>query len=300
MYPNQPGQNQPQGGYPPQPPQQGYQPPQPGGYPPNPQNYPPQSPYQQVPPPAGQPQQPANWYQPPQKDVEVNSAPASADEYLKRVQQPAPQAQGEFPGQTVNGQYSVDYLNDISSPAAAPIDKRIIFAIIGVLVLAFSFFAFILFSGPKAASAPVAPQLYATMIDTSEITKNAGKRIKDSDLVKTNATFNALLIGAVKDMEEPLTNLGEKPPSLKAAAKKPPYHDEKLVAALDDAALNVIYDRVYINKMNIKVQDIILMMDKIKRNKPSKDMQGFIDKNRSDFKAIQTSLEEYSKKGMGS
>lgn len=103
------------------------------------------------------------------------------------------------------------------------------------------------------------------------------------------------LVNAARDMETPLTNMGQNPTSLKSAAKTGTYHDKKLVTTLEDARLNGVYDRIYANEMNTKMKLIITYMDSIKKNNTRKSMQEFITKNEPSFQTIQKSIEAHQK-----
>lgn len=287
------------GGYPPQtpapiPPQYGT-PGQPAGVPPA-QSYT-QPPVQY----SAQPQQyqpqatppPAAWYTPP-PDPRADK-PSDVNSYLQSagVTPGAQAGTSGAPGQIINGQYSVDYLNQMAAPTKPPLDKKFIIGGIGV-VLALLLAAVLFFAtGTKTTSTATEVTLYTTLVDVEASTSRSGALIKNSKLAAINGNLRTTLVNAARDMETPLKNMGQTPTTLKASAIKPPYHDDKLVASLEDARLNSVYDRTYANQMNTKTKYIIAYMETIKKRTNSKSMQEFIAKNEPSFQTIQKSIDAF-------
>ncbi len=301
MDPNQtpyPGQPNPT----PPPQQPSYAPAAPQPYPGANQQSIPQQPSQTYPAsPAQQPRQapaPAAWYTPAPKP-EANK-PSDASSYLQAagVGTPPPQsAQATaVPGQMINGQYAVDYLDQVAggSSGSKEIDKKFIFIGAGVAV-ALLLAGALLFMRPKTVNDNKPVKLYTTLIDTEKTTVRSGKLLKSSKLVSINGSIRTNIINAARDMEAPLTAAGQKPASLKSAANKAPYHDEKFASALEDARLNATYDRVYANEINTKLKYIVLYMESIKKTTKSKKMNEFIDKNLPSMQTVQKAMDEYQK-----
>lgn len=297
-------------------PPQGQPPQQPGYTPPvAPQAYPPAQPGSAYAQPAAMPQAypqsnpvtpqqttPASWYTPPANQQATADKPSDASSYLQAAGVALPvQTAATAPGQIVNGQYSVDYLNQVaggSTTGSNSIDKKFIFIIAGV-VAALIVAAALLFMQPKAAADNKPVRLYTTLIDTEKSTSKSGKLLKSSQLVSINSSMRTNIINAARDMEEPLTATGQKPASLKSAANKAPYHDEKFAAALEDARLNAVYDRVYANEINTKLKYIIAYMEAIKKSTSSKKMKTFIDKNLPSMKTVQKAVDEFQESETG-
>lgn len=232
---------------------------------------------------------PASWYTPPQNPNA--DKPSDVSTYLQ-ASGAAPVAPGAA-GQTVNGQYSIDYLDQLAGPTSRGIDKKfIIIGIAGVVALIAA--TFLLFATPNSSPSTKSEiSLYTTMVDVEATTSQSKRHIKSSQLAAINSNLRTSLVNATRDMSDPLTSMGQDPASLKAAAKKPPYHDDKLVATLEDARLNGIYDRVYANEINNKVLFILTYMESIEKNNSRESMQTFIKNNQSNFTEIQESIEKY-------
>lgn len=301
MDPNQTPPPQYPGNYPPQTPaptqfggvQMPQQPAQPYAQPvPPPQPYPQQQQAQPRPAPS-----PAAWYTPaPKPDADK---PSDINSYLQAagVSNSPNQnnASSNVPGQIIKGQYSVDYLDQmaVGGGSQAP-DKKLIYLGAGLgaaLILAAAMF----FLRPQSATDNTPVKLYTTLVDTEKSTVNSARLLKSSKLSSINGNVRTSLTNAQRDMEEPLKNMGQKPPALRASAIKKPYHDEKFAAALEDARLNAVYDRVYANEINTKLRYIIIYMESIKKSNNSKSMQTFVDKNLPSFQTLQKSVEEYQK-----
>ncbi|MDO4684805.1 MAG: hypothetical protein Q4B06_03825 [Candidatus Saccharibacteria bacterium] len=320
MQPNQ----SPQSPYPPQP-SPGY-PPQPGaapygaqpyGTPPVGQNYSPM-PQQFGAPAQGYPAQPttpatppANWYKPPEK--EVDTRPASVDEYLGRTTQATPQPQaaaptqaqptppGTVPGQVINGQYAVDYLGGIAPQQSQNavkiggklIDKKLLlFGGGGAIALLLAAALFLFTPKPEAASTLNESSFYGSLLTTSDITKKAGKNIKSSKLRGTNSAFTSLMVGAASEMEQPLSKSGIDPKKLQPSAKKPTKNDQKLIQTLEDARLNATYDRVYTREMQYRLRTMLITLDRIEKINSRQSMQEYVKNTRPKLQSIQKSLEE--------
>lgn len=322
MYPQQPDPNQPPNTIPPQTPA----PVAPAGQPATPtqalpsappthqpwvgqpqmqpgQNFTPMHNYSPIQQPRGQ--APAGWYTPPPSATANSTKPASVDEYLGKATgstnttNPIPTPSG----QKIQGQYAVDYLGGIApggnkastiSLGGKRIDKKIFFvAIGGVVALLLAAVLLIFGGGPQTDNTLSASSLYTSIVDTSDITKTAGKNIKDSKLRATNASLHNLLTGSTKQMEEPLKKSGINATNLAVSAKKPPAKDEKVRARLEDNRLLGTYDRAYVSEMELKVGTMIIAMERIKKTSSQKTMQDFVDESIPKYKHIQKSLKNF-------
>lgn len=244
----------------------------------------------------------ASWYTPPAAAQQAADRPSDAGSYLQAAGvAPPSQSTATAPGQIVNGQYSVDYLDQVaggSTTGSNSIDKKFIFIGAGVAVALIAAAA-LLFMKPKSVADNKPVQLYTTLIDTEKSTAKSGKLLKSSQLVSINSSMRTNIINAARDMEEPLAAAGQKPSTLKSAANKKPYHDEKFAAALEDARLNAIYDRVYANEINTKLKYIIAYMEAIKKSSKSKKMNEFIDKNLPSMKTVQKAVDDFQESETG-
>lgn len=252
---------------------------------------------------------PANWYKPPEK--EVDTRPASVDEYLGRTTQTTPQpvtpvqAQptppGTVPGQVINGQYAVDYLGGIAPQqshnsvkiGSKSIDKKLLlFGGGGAIALLLAAALFLFTPKPEAASTLNESSFYGHLLTTSDITKKAGKNIKSSKLRGTNSAFTSLMVGAASEMEQPLSKSGIDPKKLQPSAKKPTKNDQKLIQSLEDARLNATYDRVYTREMQYRLRTMLITLDRIEKINSRQSMQEYVKNTRPKLQSIQKSLEE--------
>lgn len=233
---------------------------------------------------------PASWYTPPPS--QTSTKPGDVSSYL-RTSGATPPAAGGATGQTIDGQYSIDYLDQLAGPTRKGIDKKFIIAgAAGALALLLA--AALLFATPRSSvSTQSEVSLYTTMVDVEASTRQSSRHIKNSQLAAINSNFRTSLTNATRDMADPLSSMGQDPTRLKSAATKAPYHDDKLVATLEDARLNGVYDRIYANEINTKVLFILTYMESIEKNNSRESMQEFIKSNQSSFTQIQQSIEEY-------
>lgn len=254
-----------------------------------------QQPYPQQPRPAPAP---TSWYTPAPKPEA--DKPSDVNSYLQAAgvtNNPSQNAQNpNVSGQIIKGQYSVDYLDQMAGGGGGsqPLDKKLIYLGVG-LGAALILVAAMFFLRPQSAADNTPVKLYTTLVDTEKSTVNSARLLKSSKLSSINGNVRTLLTNAQRDMEEPLTNAGQKPAALKSSATKKPYHDEKFAASLEDARLNAVYDRVYANEIDTKLRYILIYMESIKKSNNSKSMQAFVDKNMPSFQTLQKSVEEYQK-----
>lgn len=308
MNPNQPQPGQPQtpppnnSGYPPQygspqqQPQQQYS--QPQGY----NTAAPQNPYAQPAPPQ---QAPENWYTPTPKPND--SKPGDVSQYLQQSSPSTAQtnpvnAQNPATGQTINGQYAVDYLGGIApaapnntvSVAGFQLTKKIIAIIVsGIVALIMALVVFFSTQTPQGPTTLNESSLYASFIDTADVTKDSSKNINDSQLRSLNGSFQTFLLNSATQMEEPLTKSGIDHTKLKTAAKKPPYHDDKMAAKLEDARLLDTYDRVYASEVSFKLQTMDATIQKIKKTNTRESMQSYLTETEKSLTVLQEALKKY-------
>lgn len=305
MYPDQPQPQQPYtpppspGGHPPQ-----YGPTQPYQQPlqqPQAQNYSPMAPPQYP----AQPQQsqaPANWYTP--TPPPNSDRPASADQYIQQATGQSQQnMQNPATGQTIKGQYAVDYLGGIApqsptntvSIGGFQLTKKMLLFIGGgaaALILA----VVLLFASQKPADPNMLNEasLYTSYIDTAEITKHSKKYLNSSHLRATNGSLQTFLINSATQMETPMAKSGIDHKKLKTAAKKPPYHDVKMAEKLEDARLNAIYDRVYAQQVGYKLEIMMATLQKVKKINTRKSMQEYIKQVEPSLKTLQEAIKKYN------
>lgn len=277
-------------------PQQPLQPPQPLQQPQ------PQQTYQ----PTNQP--PAGWYTPPTAATANDNKPASVDSYLQQAAPATPIASTPVgqapPGQKIHGQYAVDYLggiaprSDVDSIAIGGkrFSKKVFLIAVGATVaLLLTTMLLLLTPSARTPNTLTTSSLYANMIDTADITKTAGRNIKNSQLRGINSSLSVLLTGSIKQMEAPLEKTGVDYKKLSTEAKKPPLKDEKLRAKLEDARLLGTYDRVYANEMQLRVNMMLIAMKSIEKQSSSPSVKEFIGKTAPEYEQAKKTIEDIQK-----
>jgi hypothetical protein len=259
-----------------------------------PPQYPPQQPQQ--------PHQPASWYTP--TPPPNSDKPASASDYIQQATGQTQQQVMQNPatGQTIKGQYAVDYLGGIapqSSSSSISIGgfqltkKMMIF--IGGIASALIIALVLMFATQKPAGPDVLNEssLYASYIDTAEITKFSKKYLDSSQLRATHGNIQNFLTNSATQMETPLAKSGIDYKKLRTSAKKKPYHDFKMAEKLEEARLNAVYDRVYANEMAFKLQKMMSTLQKVKKTNTRKSMQEYIKQTEPSLKTLQESIKKY-------
>lgn len=177
--------------------------------------------------------------------------------------------------------------------AGKRISKKIFFIVLGgAAALLLTAALLLLAPQPRASNTLTASNLYVSMIDTADITKTAGRNIKDSKLRAINSSLGALLTGSTKQFEEPLAKTGVDYKKLSAEAKKPPLKDEKIRAKLEDARLLGTYDRAYTSEIQLRVNTMIITMESIKRQTKSASMRSYVEASLPEYKQTKQAIED--------
>ena len=253
----------------------------------------PVNPYAQPAPPQ---QAPENWYTPAPKPQD--SRPKDANSY---IQSSAP-AQNPATGQAINGQYAVDYLGGIAPASQSgaisiggfSLTKKML-AFIGGGIAALTLAMVLLFASQteEVATTLSESSLYASYIDTTEVTKNSGKNITSSQLRSFNGSLQTFLLNSGTQMEGPLEQMGINVSSLRSDAKKPPYHDEEMAKKLEEARLLDTYDRVYASEVSYKLNTMSATIQKVKETNSRQDMQEYLETTEASLTTLQEALENY-------
>src|SRR5664279_2797079 len=142
-------------------------------------------------------------------------------------------------------EYPIDYLNNIGIPAKKPgIDKKFIMLVGGGLLAAIILVIVLISSGGGGASTQKLQTLFVRLDTLSAVSKLATKQIQSNTLLIDNANLAIFLTDATTSLKQPFTSAGIIKEKIdKTILTK--YDGTKLKQTLDDARLNVLYDRVY-------------------------------------------------------
>lgn len=190
--------------------------------------------------------------------------------------------------------YSIDYLNQI---APAP-QKRSLFSGKRPLVMGLSAALIvaivIMIIGKTVGQQPNSlQQLAARLQSTQTIADNAQPNIQSSQLRTLNSSLRLTLTNTNRDITAPLkssgitaTNLDKKIVTAESGAD--------LVAKLEDARLNAVYDRTYAREMAYRVDTIILLMKDIYGKTHSTELKNFLQTSYQNLGPIQQQFADFN------
>lgn len=188
-------------------------------------------------------------------------------------------------------QNPIDYLDQIApQPQKRDFGNLKLYAIVGAAMAAIVLFLMFISAGKPM---PL-PDLALRLDYTLKIADKAQKTIKDGDLHSINSNYITFLNVASRDAKTELArlNIDIKKTDPKVVAGE---SGAKLMATLEDARLNAVFDRVYPREMDEHLTSIQSMMAKIYKETNSKKLKEYLDKTDDQLQIIQEQFVDYSK-----
>lgn len=193
-------------------------------------------------------------------------------------------------------QAPIDYLNQIApAPKKPGLNKRALLAvIIGislVLVLVVGFLMFISngSQGPKKSTVVLTARMQAMQ----EVADKSQKNIKSSTLRSINSNLLIFLTNANRDIATPLAASGLDPKKLDKAVVAKEKADP-IMADLEDARLNAVFDDTYAREMSFKLTTVSLLMQEIYDTSKSKSMKDFLVTTDENLQPIKQQLDAFN------
>ena len=210
---------------------------------------------------------------------------------------PAPQPPQQAPVQApAPSPMSADYLNQIAPQSPkVPLLKmgpKLIAIIAGILVLLVIILSVVVNTIASGQREPV-ERLSARLTTTQAVVSAAQPNLKSSQLRSLNSNLKIYLTNTNRDIAEPLV-------SAKIDVKK---LDKKIVAAesgdklleiLEDARLNVDYDRVYAREMSYKLETTMILMEQIYSSTSSKKLKTFLESAYKNLEPTQKAFADFN------
>lgn len=198
------------------------------------------------------------------------------------------------PDQNQN-QYPIDYLNQIAPPAQKPgMDKKFLLIIGGgILLVIIALIAVFALSSASAGPREKMQTLAARMNTLEKISKDSQRTLKSGSLRGTNSNLTIFLTNANRDIAEPLKTNGVDVKTLdKSIVAK--EDGKTLTETLDEARLNVVYDRTYAREMTFELEGIATLMGDIYERTSSKSLKDFLLKTDENLQPIKQQFSEFS------
>lgn len=127
-----------------------------------------------------------------------------------------------------------------------------------------------------------------------KLSSDSSKQIQDSTLRALNGTMLSVLTGADQESSVPLANNNIK--TLPSVKKTNPISVEymSLASKLDDARLNVNFDRVYAREIAYQLATIHAEMGTIYKNTRSTSLKSYLDKTDKNLQPLQKQFQDYN------
>ena len=136
-------------------------------------------------------------------------------------------------------------------------------------------------------------QLAARLIATKSVADDATSKIKSPELRALNSNLKIYLTNTIRDIAAPL--LKDKI-NVNRLDKKATVAESnvQLLATLEDARLNAIYDRTYAREMAYQLDTVLTLMRQIYNDTSNKDLKSFLDSKIENLVPIQKQFADFN------
>lgn len=126
-----------------------------------------------------------------------------------------------------------------------------------------------------------------------KVSKSSHTKLKSSSLRSINSNLKTALINANRDIAEPLTAAKIE---LKKVDKNVIAEESgvKLLATLEDARLNAVFDRTYAREMSYQLDTTHVLMASLLKTTRSTSLKAFLEASMKDLGALQKQFSSYS------
>lgn len=193
-------------------------------------------------------------------------------------------------------QYPVDYLNQISSQSQKPgLGGNKFFLLLGGALVGVVIIAVVLLTLSSAGGGPKEKMqtLAARLITLQTITSDAQKIIKSGQLRTTNSNLTIFLANTNRDIVEPLAGVGIDVSKLdeKIVAQE---SGEELIANLEDARLNAVYDRTYAREMSYQLDTVSALIRDIYNSTNNASFKTFLENTDANLQPLREQFSEFN------
>lgn len=188
-----------------------------------------------------------------------------------------------------------NYLDQIATKPQRKLDMFRKKPILTGLLLGFFIITVVLLiiSGIVASRGHSLEYLAARLVSTEEITTDATSKIKSSKLKALNSSLNSYLTNAIRDvtpiLKDENINIDKLDKKITAAES-----NTEILAKLEDARLNAVYDRTYASEMAYQLDTILTLSTEVYNNSNNDDLKTALRTIYSNLNDIQKQLADYS------
>lgn len=188
---------------------------------------------------------------------------------------------------------SSSYLDQIAPPSAG---KSSVFSqkpvLIGAICLGVIILITIISIVSSILSSNIGPteRLAARLMSTKSTVSSSVKNLKSTKLRALNSTLGVYLTNTIRDATPILASdgiqIGELGKKVTAAES-----NEKLLATLEDARLNAIFDRTYAREIAYQLDTTLTLMRQIYKSTGNKELKNFLD---SAYKSLEPTQKQFA------
>jgi dGTP triphosphohydrolase len=132
--------------------------------------------------------------------------------------------------------------------------------------------------------------LAARLNSTQSTAISATNNIKSTQLRALNSSLKLYLTNTIRDATPIFDKNGVKVDSLSSSVTKT-ESNTKMLATLEDARLNAIYDRVYAREMAYQLDNVITLMRQIYSSTNSSNLKNFLN---SSYKSLEPTQKQFA------
>jgi len=186
-----------------------------------------------------------------------------------------------------------DYLNQIASqgPKKANFFQKqpILLASIGLVILIVSF---IIIGNLSSGTGPL-EQLAARLLATESTANDATAKLKSTQLRTINSNLKNFLTNTIRDITPIIAdeNIDIDKLDNKILSSE---SNADMLAVLEDARLNVTYDRTYAREMAYQLDNIIILMNQINKNTSNNTLKTFLSDRTINLEPIQKDFADFN------
>lgn len=188
-----------------------------------------------------------------------------------------------------------DYLNQIAPQAPKqPFFKLTIKSVLvlGAILVAFVIALSVILTSVVNSQREPFQRLSVRLESVQTIADSAQEHLKSSRLRSTNSNLRIFLTNTNRDISEPLLKAGVNVEKIPESIKSEESSDN-LLAKLEDARLNAVYDRTYVREMTYILSNMLTLMKQVRASTSNADLQAFLDNTIPSLATLQESFANY-------
>lgn len=197
--------------------------------------------------------------------------------------------------QTPPPQESSTYLDQIAAPSTQPtMNPLLLWALIGGVILMLIVVGMMILNGGGPSQTDRLKQFVYRVDALQQLSVDNARNIQDSTLLAANAQMGSVLKGISQQSAEPLANNGIK--QLPKAPKESPVTAEyaELATTLDDARLNVVFDRTYSREVTYQLRTLRAEATALYKNTRSKSMKSYLEASDTNLKSLESQFATFN------